>query len=634
MQISRLSIENFRCIRSLDIRLSSRSVIIGENNAGKTAILDAVRIALGRRRGQWGQTGFTEFDFPLGHQQAGARPDIRITLWFSETRLDEWPQPLADDLADIIRSDPSTGVRSICLRVTCSFESVSKSVDPDWKFLREDNEPFAGAGARNQNLTRFFDYVPCFSMAAMRDANIEFGGRSRFWGSLLKTINVSEETTAELEARFAELNDQLLGADPKLEAIKVTLRSISAVIANGAVGDVDVRAVPVSLWEIISRAEVVVRGQTGDPWLPLGKHGHGVQSLAIIFLFRAFVENALAASLHEETEPVLTLEEPEAHLHPQACRSLWDSISTLPGQKLITTHSPFFVQNVPFKDIIILRRGAKGPRATSISREFFASVTFNPELAKVIQHAQGSLRWDPTASALACTKTIGEDQYRDLLRCYTDSGRQVNHAALRALREESRRLIPEEEVARLESWAKRIRGEIFFGSKWLLCEGQAEYAVLGAIAEKLGCPLDAHGISVIDYQNNGSPGAFAALARALDYPWAMICDGDEGGDGHVAHLRSHHFTTDEVTALVTQLPRGTDLERAIVKSGLRPCFVSAVRDLDPSIADDDEALLTFAYAGRKEEIAVRVGSHIRRTATVADIPETFRQIFVKIGACK
>src|SRR3546814_12404244 len=66
--------------------------------------------------------------------------------------------------------------------------------------------------------------------------------------------------------------------------------------------------------------------------------------------------------------------------------------------------------------------------------------------------------------------------------------------ALRAMREASRLFITEEEISKLESWAKRIRGEIFFASKWLLCEGQAEYAILGAVADKLGCPLDAHGI--------------------------------------------------------------------------------------------------------------------------------------------
>ena len=64
MRITRLHIENFRSIKSLDVELGDTTVLIGPNNAGKTAILDAVRIALTRRWGQRG-TGFTEYDVHL-----------------------------------------------------------------------------------------------------------------------------------------------------------------------------------------------------------------------------------------------------------------------------------------------------------------------------------------------------------------------------------------------------------------------------------------------------------------------------------------------------------------------------------------------------------------------------------------
>ena len=181
MYLRRLSIENFRCIRSLDVELSQTAVIIGENNAGKTAILDAVKIALGRRWGRSGQTGFSEYDFALGSAGQGRR-EIQIRLWFSEVAAGDWPQAMVDDLTEIVRTDPVTGVNSICMQVRCSFEQVTGSVDPVWEFLNEENQPLAGSGSRNQNLSKFFDYVPCFSMAAMRDAGVEFGSRFPFLG--------------------------------------------------------------------------------------------------------------------------------------------------------------------------------------------------------------------------------------------------------------------------------------------------------------------------------------------------------------------------------------------------------------------------------------------------------------------
>lgn len=39
MRISHLRVENFRCIRELDLVLDETTVLIGANNTGKTAIL-------------------------------------------------------------------------------------------------------------------------------------------------------------------------------------------------------------------------------------------------------------------------------------------------------------------------------------------------------------------------------------------------------------------------------------------------------------------------------------------------------------------------------------------------------------------------------------------------------------------
>jgi putative ATP-dependent endonuclease of OLD family len=70
MRVTAIRIENFRSIKTLDLDLGDTTVFVGPNNAGKTAILDALRIALTRKWGQRG-TGFTEYDV---HLAAGERP--------------------------------------------------------------------------------------------------------------------------------------------------------------------------------------------------------------------------------------------------------------------------------------------------------------------------------------------------------------------------------------------------------------------------------------------------------------------------------------------------------------------------------------------------------------------------------
>jgi putative ATP-dependent endonuclease of OLD family len=346
-----------------------------------------------------------------------------------------------------------------------------------------------------------------------------------------------------------------------------------------------------------------------------------------MFLFRAYVENMLAETFTPDSAPVLTLEEPEAHLHPQACRALWHSVLALPGQKIITTHSPYFVQNVPLKDIIILRRGNQGPKSYSIQQRFTVALPKTPAVEQAIKKHDKLLSYDEAKGEIVCGGVLDEAPFRELLMCFTGADRNEHHPALRALKTTTDKYISDDEISRLESWAKRIRGEIFFARQWIFCEGQAEYAVLGAIAEKIGKSLDAHGIALIDYQNNGAPGAFAALARALGFEWAMICDGDAGGDGHIAQLR--RFSDKEIASRVIQLPRGVDLECLIVRSALRSLILAAIQELDPSVADDDSALLTFA-GGHKEEVAVRLARQVRMASAPLTIPEEFTKLFQRL----
>lgn len=48
MKISRITIENFRAIQKLDLPLESQlTVLVGNNAAGKTTILDAIAVGLG-----------------------------------------------------------------------------------------------------------------------------------------------------------------------------------------------------------------------------------------------------------------------------------------------------------------------------------------------------------------------------------------------------------------------------------------------------------------------------------------------------------------------------------------------------------------------------------------------------------
>ena len=52
MRLTNITIRNFRCVRDLTLDLDETTVLIGENNTGKTAVLEAVRTCLERLRGR------------------------------------------------------------------------------------------------------------------------------------------------------------------------------------------------------------------------------------------------------------------------------------------------------------------------------------------------------------------------------------------------------------------------------------------------------------------------------------------------------------------------------------------------------------------------------------------------------
>lgn len=54
-----------------------------------------------------------------------------------------------------------------------------------------------------------------------------------------------------------------------------------------------------------------------------------------------------------QSKPIVALEEPEAHLHPNAVRALWKIIRDVDGQKLIATHSGDLLSEV---DLTAIRR--------------------------------------------------------------------------------------------------------------------------------------------------------------------------------------------------------------------------------------------------------------------------------------
>jgi putative ATP-dependent endonuclease of the OLD family len=84
----------------------------------------------------------------------------------------------------------------------------------------------------------------------------------------------------------------------------------------------------------------------------------GTRSLASLLVFRAYAlwRKELAEDGGDKVHTLLALEEPEAHLHPHAQKALFAQVRDIPGQRIVSTHSPYFVAQSRLEDIRLLTK--------------------------------------------------------------------------------------------------------------------------------------------------------------------------------------------------------------------------------------------------------------------------------------
>lgn len=344
LRITTVSIRNFRCIQELSVELDDTTVLIGENNSGKTAFLEAIRICLEQLHGGLRGT-FQAYDYHLRDESstpanAGA---IEIELSFAEPAVDTWHDELAQELAEVIlvRDD---GRREIRFRLTSRFEQATEESSVQWAFLDDHANPLPGQADPTGLLMSLQRLAPVFYLSALRDASRHFETSGRYWRTFLTESSIPQDDRRSLEKDFSALNRRLLDVHKPLAEVYSKLADANKVIDFGAADAVAIDALPTKLFSLLSRTEVSLASRAGAK-IPVERQGEGTQSLAVLLLFNAFLHSRLS-NFDPIAEPITALEEPEAHLHPSAARALMTLLHDLPGQRIVSTHSGDLLANV------------------------------------------------------------------------------------------------------------------------------------------------------------------------------------------------------------------------------------------------------------------------------------------------
>jgi putative ATP-dependent endonuclease of OLD family len=351
MQLCDILIENFRGIRSLSLQIDDLTVLIGENNTGKTTILEAIRLVLARGFGTRRDSQFAEYDFHL--QNSDATPQtadpISIILHFAERPESEWPDEVLQQISEVIHIEDN-GRRHVWLQAKGYFQPISGDFESKVVFLNSNKEELL---LKNVSLFNTISrLVPVFFLSALRDASQEFGPRGQFWSGFLKSVHFPADQRHEIEDMLRKVNASIIDANAGLAEVTKNIADTGRLIPLEAADPVVLEAVPTRLFDMAIRIQVFLKSINSIK-LPLHRHGEGTQNIAILMLFQAYIEKILSENYAPESTPILALEEPEAHLHPSAIRSLGSFLQTISVQRIVSSHSGDLVARIP---ITALRR--------------------------------------------------------------------------------------------------------------------------------------------------------------------------------------------------------------------------------------------------------------------------------------
>ncbi|MDE0029129.1 MAG: AAA family ATPase [Deltaproteobacteria bacterium] len=625
MRITRIEIRNFRSIRHLALDLEDTTVFIGPNNVGKTAILDAVRLALTRC---WGESGTRFSGTDVGNAPDGSgehdASGACITIWGEESAPEEWPQDIAEILDPIGGIEPRDGRRSLVLRCRIGRNEKSGRFESR-EFLDAAGKPIGEQKVAEGSFERLWPYFPVFYLGVSRGVDGTIMPKPRFWEEYLKALEIPVGLEAAAGGVLEGLYSGLREGDPHTKNIMHAIVLSNPLALNRHEGPDPFMQPDEAFAELRWMEALLNEGQRDQPW-SFDQQGLATQSLSVMNLSRAFGKFLHNEMYGRKSKPVIVLEEPEAHLSPQAARLLWRPVRALAGQKIVTTHSPHFVQHVPFRDLRLVRLTENGTEVRSLPSSFSATIPHLDGLDDVVRVPKNRLRYDCASQTLTVNGVLHEKVYRALLTCCGSHGRRRElEGVLRDLRDRSSRYVDDDELRSLETFAQRIRGEIFFAECWMIVEGPSDYLIVHALAHAMRYDLDWQGVSVIDAQNNGSPQAFATLARALDIPWCAVFDGDDAGKGYIEQFRKRGFD-DDILEERCRVHMDGDLEAQLVADGLGAELRKILEKLgirDASSLTEEELLEKLR--NEKTGYAVELAERIRGNRRVAErAPEAFR----------
>jgi putative ATP-dependent endonuclease of OLD family len=337
MRLTHINIENFRGITSLALELDPLTVVIGENNHGKTSLFDVLDRCLGESAD--GEDGAWEFrDFR--RDADGVPSPIRVVLSFEESG-----GPGARSLSDRLFSTAMTAGPDGVPRLRAEWAGRPGSGTMHVRLLDSDGRPLE-VPAQGAVLRRLRRLHPVFVVRLAQPPP----QNTLDWVSHAGRRDFDAEDGDDPEEAIAQLYHRLTSTRGTIptEEVRRGLQAARALRVRMAGGN-DGSGGPVA--RILDRFIDDAAGAGPTPITGGGSH-----NLGMLMVLGSLLEARGRIRLAEEANPIIAIEEPEVHLHPMLLSSTWAVIEDLRAQTLVTTNSGELLSEIPLHHLRRLAR--------------------------------------------------------------------------------------------------------------------------------------------------------------------------------------------------------------------------------------------------------------------------------------